>query len=399
MNESLKPPDFLTNQVSHQAISESQSSRGFTRLVSAREAARRQRDIERGYSINVKQVVLAFAVEFVIIGLILVSQYYIAEAVAKDKVLPIILFPVALAVVELARVPLAIAVRTQNAWSVKVFAALGVTAAVVVTSFSLSTIAYQTFDPRLAEANEKNDEIKKLEAEKAGFGSVSKTAFDKVAQRREARDDVARRYQALQEQITKISIDKGRTCVTTTDADGKPKQDCAPTSKANTAQLKAIQVQLDNTKKESDQAEIALKEAESERAKLDFDIRDIDRKITAATDDYRKAIARSQMHSYTSMISLLVTGVRKAPEDVTEGEVKSIESYLIFIPSIAAALASTLLAITAVRRLRIKAEPTATIPDEAAAYLFGPLIDAIRKAAGDTIAAAMAGGPPAKAPT
>jgi hypothetical protein len=40
-----------------------------------RERARLERDLARGYSINVKQVVLAFAVEFVIIGLILASRY------------------------------------------------------------------------------------------------------------------------------------------------------------------------------------------------------------------------------------------------------------------------------------------------------------------------------------
>jgi hypothetical protein len=35
----------------------------------------RERDIQRGYSINVKQVVLAFAVEFWIIALIVVGTY------------------------------------------------------------------------------------------------------------------------------------------------------------------------------------------------------------------------------------------------------------------------------------------------------------------------------------
>jgi hypothetical protein len=43
-------------------------------------------------------------------------------------VFSILLFPIGLAVVELARVPLAIAVRTQNSWSVKLFAAMGVLA-------------------------------------------------------------------------------------------------------------------------------------------------------------------------------------------------------------------------------------------------------------------------------
>jgi len=41
--------------------------------LSLRQRNRLDRDRERGYSINVKQIVLAFAVEFVIIGLILAN--------------------------------------------------------------------------------------------------------------------------------------------------------------------------------------------------------------------------------------------------------------------------------------------------------------------------------------
>jgi hypothetical protein len=71
---------------------------------------------------------------------------------------------------------------------------------------------------------------------------------------------------------------------------------------------------------------------------------------------------------------------------------KTLEGYLIWIPSIAAALSSTLIAMTAVHRIRApKTEPTSVIPDEAAAYLFGPLIQALRKEANDAVVAAMNG--------
>jgi hypothetical protein len=42
---------------------------------SARRQSRLEKDRERGYSINVKQIVLAFTVEFVIIGLILTNNF------------------------------------------------------------------------------------------------------------------------------------------------------------------------------------------------------------------------------------------------------------------------------------------------------------------------------------
>src|SRR5581483_4027505 len=77
----------------------------------------------------------------------------------------------------------------------------------------------------------------------------------------------------------------------------------------------------------------------------------------------------------------------KDSRDVSEGEVKTLEWYLILIPSIAAAFSSTLIAMTAVRR--IKPAPVVTIPDEAAAYLFGPLVAAIQAEAKKAVASAI----------
>jgi hypothetical protein len=91
----------------------------------------------------------------------------------------------------------------------------------------------------------------------------------------------------------------------------------------------------------------------------------------------------------------MITG--KAVAEVTEAEVKNLEKYLIIIPSIAAAFASTLIAITAVRRIK-PPKPTPTIPDEAAAYLFGPLVAAIKTEARDAVAAAMKGSATPTAP-
>ena len=68
--------------------------------------SRLERDSTRGYSINIKQVVLAFAVEFVIIGLILVSQFVYAAQFSNPteyKIIQALLFPLAFAMVELAR--------------------------------------------------------------------------------------------------------------------------------------------------------------------------------------------------------------------------------------------------------------------------------------------------------
>jgi hypothetical protein len=94
---------------------------------------------------------------------------------------------------------------------------------------------------------------------------------------------------------------------------------------------------------------------------------------------------RSQLHSYAAML------FQKAAQDVTDANVKTLEWYLIVIPSIAAAFSSTLIAMTAVRRVKRPLVQTATIPDEAAAYLFGPLVAAIRQEARDAVKAASEG--------
>jgi hypothetical protein len=346
-----------------------------------RRRQRREQEIERGYRINIKQVVLAFAVEFFIIALILVGQYYIAEQAARERVISILLFPIGLAVVELARVPLAIAVRTQNSWSVKLMAAMGVIVAVTVTSFSLSTIAYQTFDPRLIEANEKNDALQNLKSQRTIVQNEIAIADTELATQRKELDGANDRIKNLQDQISKVNAIPGQNCKTITNpADNTTSKTCTA-SNLNAAQAKTLQDQLKNAVNDRDALATRVKAAEAVRAK--YDLRPVDERVTKAESDYRMAVTRSQLHSYTSFV------VRKSPTEVTDSEVKGLEFYLIFIPSIAAALASTLLAITAVHRIRPKAESAVTMPDEALSVLLGPLVQTIEQEARNMIARAM----------
>jgi hypothetical protein len=87
---------------------------------------------------------------------------------------------------------------------------------------------------------------------------------------------------------------------------------------------------------------------------------------------------------------------RKDPRDVSDAEVKTLEWYLVIIPSIAAAFASTLIAITAVRRVKSSNSMT-SIPDDAANYLFGPLLAAIKAEARATVLDAMGHQGPSRA--
>jgi len=143
-----------------------------------------------------------------------------------------------------------------------------------------------------------------------------------------------------------------------------------------------LKAQIASTKKELDVADVSVKHSEEEIKNNDPQLVEAD--LRKAQAEYRVAVNGSQLHSYTAMIR------GKAVSEVSDSEVKNVEKYLILIPSIAAAFASTLIAVTAVRRSKAS-EPTsvATIPDEAAKFLFGPLISAIRVEAKSAVAAAI----------
>ena len=343
--------------------------------------SRLERDTARGYSINVKQVVLAFAVEFVIIGLILVSQFvYAAEFPnpSQYKTIQALLFPVAFAMVELARVPLAIAVRTQNSWNIKLAALIGVSCAVVVTSFSLSQIGHLTFNPRLEAAHDKHKALLEAQSQEQSFIDQKDAAQDLVEQRIKARDSAAEAHRNV---VSQLNAQPAQNCGQVTKRNPDGSVSTAQTCRENPA-LKTLKAELAATSAKVNEAETALKQAQAARA--NFDLRSTKERASKADAEYRDAVYQSQLHSYTAML------FRKDPRDVSDGEVKTLEWYLIIIPSIAAALSSTLIAMTAVRRIKVPArEPAATLSDEAAQYLFGPLVDAIRAEANAAVAAAI----------
>jgi len=152
--------------------------------------------------------------------------------------------------------------------------------------------------------------------------------------------------------------------------------------RANPA-LKPLTAAIADSKVKLAEAEAAVKDAESQRQNAKFDTRPLDEEIRKAQKDSRGSIFQSQLHSYAAML------LGKDPQNVTDGDVKLLEWYLIVIPSIAAAFSSTLIAMTAVRRIKPpKSATEIDFPDEAVAYLFGPLVAAIRKEAHDAVAAA-----------
>jgi hypothetical protein len=341
-----------------------------------RQRARLERDRERGYSINVKQVVLAFAVEFVIIGLILANNIAIVAqlpGLTTAREVQALLFPAAMAMVELARVPLAIAVRTQPSLHIKLAALLGVLCAVAVTSVSLIQIGNSTFNPRLEETHKNDDVLADLREKKRELQTRIQSADDVVQQRRKDRDSADHALQGL---IAQLNAQPPQTCNVVTGP--SPAPGAPPTTSQscrNNPVLKTLNAEIVTSKAKLVELEAALKSAESQRGSPAFDSRPLDEAIANAEKESRGSVFQSQLHAYAGML------FQKAAQDVTDADVKTLEWYLIVIPSIAAAFSSTLIAMTAVRRVRRQTEQNIVIPDEAAAYLFGPLVTAIREEA------------------
>ncbi len=370
-------PKTLSSDISEQSISEQNlSKRQLIRLI---------RDRDRGYSIDAKQIVLAFAVEFTIIGLIL-TNIYVTIAQLPDlstfKVVQAMLFPIAMAMVELARVPLAVAVRTQNSLLIKLAALLGVLCAVAVTSNSLYAIGATSFAPRLEETHRTDDALKDVQAERSRKQLEIDAAAEVVTSRREERDTQVRTQQSLNEQLAR---QVPPPCTITTIPNPLPGG--APLPKTvcpSNPNFKTLSAEIAATRTKIDQAQIAFSQAETLLQRKREEFRSVSETISKAESDNRGTVFQSQLHSLAAMLF----GV--SPEKVTPAQLKTLEFYLVFVSSIAAAFSSTLIAMTAVKRIKRPREATnVAIPDEAAAYLFGPLVTAIRKEAADAVQAAV----------
>ena len=120
----------------------------------------------------------------------------------------------------------------------------------------------------------------------------------------------------------------------------------------------ALNQQLHSASEDRAEASRKLEEANAKRDALSLTEAD---KLTAdAEASYRDALFHSQLHSFTSMV------FGKDPNQVTEGEIASFLRIFVFLPAIFVALASTLLAMTAVNHVKPKSVAAPVIVPDAA---------------------------------
>jgi hypothetical protein len=339
----------------------------------AREAARKAADQERGYRISYKRLALAFACEGVVVATSLAGAWLFATLYGgTDRIAfwMMMLAPVAYAVIEFSRVPLAVSIRTQRSLTLRIIAAIGVLGAAAVTIKSISQLGEIMFRPRLQEAVRTHETLIDAKNAQATLDRKIADADAVVAQRV---SQLAEAEKRLKSANTELGALPPQRCyrVSTTSRDGRRTTGTRCSTDPRTDAMKAS---LGTAGSDRTGASVRLDEARAERAK--FDRTEVDRKVSEAEVGYKDAIMRSQLHSFTAMV------FGKDPGQVTDREIHVFLFFFVFIPAIGASLASTLLALTSVETLP---EEDVRLEDIAGNYILGPFAERIVR---DAIAAA-----------
>ena len=333
-------------------------------------AARKARDYERGYTISTKRLVLAFAIEGIVVATSLAGAWLFATLYGgKDPVAfwMMMLAPVAYGVIEFSRVPLAVSIRTQTSMTLRVIAAIGVLGAAAVTIKSVSQLGEIMFRPRLTEAVKAQATLADAQRLQQTLDRKILDADAVVAQRASQLSEAERR---LKDGNTELGALPPQKCfrTTTTTRDGRRVTGTRCTTDPRTEAMKSSLTGAVGDRRDASER---LDAARLERAKLDRSA--VDRALSEAETGYRDAVMRSQLHSFTAMVFF------KDPGQVTDKEIHSFLFFFVFIPAIGASLAATLLALTAVERVR--EEDDVLLDENAGSFILEPFAEEIVRTA------------------
>ena len=327
----------------------------------AKAAEKRARDHERGYSISVKRLVLAFAIEGIIVATSLVGAWLFASMYGGQDPIAfwmMMLAPVAYGVIEFSRVPLAVSIRTHTSMTLRVIATIGVIGAAIVTVKSISQLGEIMFRPRLTEAVRAQEKLVDARNSKATLDRRISDADAVVTQRTAQLSEAERR---LKDGNTELGALPPQKCfrTSTTTPDGRRVTGTRCTTDPRTDAMKSS---LQGAIQDRRDASTRLDAARQERGTLDRSA--VDRALSEAEVGYRDAVLRSQLHSFTAMVFF------KDPGQVTDQEIHTFLFFFVFIPAIGASLAATLLALTSVERVR--EEDDVILDESAGSFILEP---------------------------
>jgi hypothetical protein len=324
------------------------------KIAAARRGARAARDQLRGFAVDFKRVVLATGAELVIASGSLYGQYLFGLEYGTDWLTTqqMVLAPAAYFTVELCRVPLALSVRTHRQWLIRFVAFVGVVGAACITVKSMSQLGNLMFAPRLYEEVIAREKVDRAQADVNQIGQriavVDKLVEERLAELRSAVD----KEKAASSQLAGLPkpvchpvsrYDRRADAIIRTTV-------CTPDTRnaALTSNLSAAHVDTKN-------AQAAYESALNERKALDRTA--ADRTLADAHEARREAVRKSQLHDFAAM----VWGI--SPSEVTDGMVAQFLRWFVFGAAICVAFASTMIAFTAITRVKPSKPSTITIPD------------------------------------
>jgi hypothetical protein len=322
---------------------------------------REERDYRRGYTISIKRLFLAFLIELVIVITSLIAAWLYAEEYSHDleSKIMMMLAPIAYAVVELTRVPLALATRSHLSALMRIVALVAVLGAAGVTVKSMSQLGQMQFQPRL-------DKVVSARAELREARDNKGTIEDRI---KSAQDDVATAKAVLEKAQDHSTAVSG-------DARGLPPTQCHPvmTTRPDNTVVRSQRCLVDprtapmmgnlaNANAAVNKAQADLDAAEKRLHELDLSA--ADRAVTTAEINYRETIHHSQLHSFAGML-FGIDGT-----DVSDGEINTVLRIFVFGAAIFVSLSSTFLAMTAV--VPVKKQASIEIPDAGIIALLQPI--------------------------
>lgn len=351
--------------------------------LSTREQVEQARDEARGYRINMKYLGIAFVSEGIVIVLGLIAAVLFAIEYGKGNQVSMtfmILAPIGYAVVEMARVPLALLMRTQPSFLIKIACLLGVLAAAVVTTKTLSQLGEIMFRPRMIEVTEARHNHHEAVARRDAFQgeyAARKAVLDQaIASLTSANETSAKQVEALQ------TTAKPQMCPYSY-RDRKTRKMVSGTRPCpESAATKAIRTTMDDQQGTVTAAREKVDEAQKHLRTLGTS-EEVEATVVQNKKVYDNAILHSQLHSFTGMF------FAKDPAQVTEGELSNFLRLFVFLPAICASLASTLLAMGSVTRIKQKkVKATASqkaVPVEGGRYVLDPLHKTVVEKAIDSV--------------
>lgn len=327
----------------------------------------RERDAKRGYSLNTKLIVIAFAIELIVIAASLRGAYYFAQKYGHgdaSTMQVMMLAPIGYAALEFCRVPLALALRTQRNWLIKLAAVVGLLCAAMVTTKSMSQLGYLMFQPRLEAVTTAQREHKEAVGVRDNARIALDRANDKLAEATAQREAADR---ALDQATAQLGAVPKVECRTVWRRNSKGRKYQARVCDDEDPRMAVFSTAVRDAETKVGEAIAVVDKARAERDAID--IAKLEAAVTRTETAKKDAIFKSQLHTFTAM------AFGKDPDQVTEGELHWFMRLFVFVPAVCMAFASTLIALIAIQK--IKREPSVMLPEEAGRYLLGPLMEAV----------------------